>query len=277
MTLRALGVYRESEFSPGKVGPDAAILEAVLANLAAQGVSTSAVHPAEFIAERGSRPALIMAMCQGEAALRCLAGAQAAGALVINSPQAIRSCYRDRLGAILKEAGTPMPDGVLVETGAKFDRRAIGTLDAARGIYVKRGDLHALFEGDVRRACDEAALARVLRDFASRGIRLAYLQQAVEGRVVKFYGVTGTDYFSVADPDAALSGSLLGRLHQAAQAAAMALGLEVWGGDAIVDGVDFKIVDFNDWPSFERVRTPAAAAIARRALERFREKIESRK
>ena len=57
------------------------------------------------------------------------------------------------------------------------------------------------------------------------------------------------------------------RLHGAAQSAAAALGLEVWGGDAIVDGEQFKIVDFNDWPSFERVRASAAAAIARRALE----------
>ena len=277
MTVRALGVYRESEFSPGKVGADAAILDAVLAILAAQGVSTSATNPAEFISDHGPRCALIMAMCQSEAALRCLADAQAAGALVINSPQAIRSCYRDRLGAVLKEAGTPVPDGVLVETGAGFDRCAIGRLDPARGIYVKRGDLHALFEGDVRRVPDEAALALVLRDFTARGIRLAYLQQAVEGRVVKFYGVTGTDYFSVADPDAALAGALLDRLHEAAQTAAKALGLEVWGGDAIVNGAQFKIVDFNDWPSFERVRMPAAAAIARRALQRLGEKIESRK
>jgi hypothetical protein len=270
MTLRALGVYRESEFSPGKVGADAAILDAVLAILNARGLSTSATSPAEFISDHGPRCALIMAMCQSEAALRCLADAQEAGALVINSARAIRSCYRDRLGAILKEAGTPVPEGVLVETGAGLDRCAIGRLDPARGIYVKRGDLHALFEGDVRHAPDEAALAMVLRDFAARGIRLAYLQQAVEGRVVKFYGVTGTDYFSVADPDAALSGALLDRLHQVAQTAAMALGLEVWGGDAIVDGMGFKIVDFNDWPSFESVRIPAAAAIARRALSLLR-------
>ena len=45
-----------------------------------------------------SRCALILAMCQSEEALQRLAHAQAAGALVINSPQAIRSCYRDRLG-----------------------------------------------------------------------------------------------------------------------------------------------------------------------------------
>jgi hypothetical protein len=268
--VSAVGVYREHEFSPGKVAADAAILDAVLANLAAHGIETSAVDAAEFAAGQQSRCALVMAMCQGEAALQRLARAQAEGALVINSPQAIRSCYRDRLGAILKNAAAPVPDGVLVETGAGIDRRAIATLDPQRGIYVKRGDLHALFDSDVRMAGDEAALALALRDFSARGIRLAYLQQAVEGRVVKFYGVTRVDYFSVAAPDASPS-ELLGRLKEAAQAAARALGLEVWGGDAIVDPANenFKIVDFNDWPSFERVRAPAAKAIAQRAIEKI--------
>ena len=46
--VHALGVYRESEFSPGKVGADAAILDLVLARLAEHGISTSAVNPAEF-------------------------------------------------------------------------------------------------------------------------------------------------------------------------------------------------------------------------------------
>ena len=35
---------------------------------------------------------------------------------------------------------------------------------------------------------------------------------------------------------------------------------------AIVDGNNFAIIDFNDWPSFSRVRERAAQAIARRAM-----------
>jgi hypothetical protein len=44
------------------------------------------------------------------------------------------------------------------------------------------------------------------------------------------------------------------------------LGLGAWGGDAILSGDRFAIIDFNDWPSFSRVRAPAARAIARRAI-----------
>ncbi len=55
-------------------------------------------------------------------------------------------------------------------------------------------------------------------------------------------------------------------LSEAATAAAGALGLEAWGGDAILNGDSFAIIDFNDWPSYSRVRAPAARAIARRAI-----------
>ena len=44
---------------------------------------------------------------------------------------------------------------------------------------------------------------------------------------------------------------------------AAALGVSVYGGDAIVraDG-SFCLIDFNDWPSFSRCREEAADAIA---------------
>lgn len=264
--VRALGVYRETEFSPGKVGADAAIMDAVLAILAAQGADASAVAAAEFISRGAPQCDLVLAMCQSEPALTHLAALQQNGALVVNSPRAIRSCYRDRLGQVLEQASAPVPEGMLVETSSSVDRHVLAAIDPRRGIYVKRGDLHALFAGDVRRVDDEASLVLALADFAARGVRLAYLQAAVEGRVVKFYGVTGTGYFTVAEAEAAPGSALMARLHDAAQNAAAALGLEVWGGDAIVDGGQFKIVDFNDWPSFERVRQEAAQAIAGRVM-----------
>src|SRR5262249_23669810 len=49
MMGRALGIYRETEFSPGKVAADAAILDSVLANLAAQGLEISALAARDFI------------------------------------------------------------------------------------------------------------------------------------------------------------------------------------------------------------------------------------
>jgi len=59
-------------------------------------------------------------------------------------------------------------------------------------------------------------------------------------------------------------------LAEAASVAAAALGLQAWGGDAVLSGGRFAIIDFNDWPSYSQVRAPAARAIARRAMRLIR-------
>ena len=87
------------------------------------------------------------------------------------------------------------------------------------------------------------------------------------GHTVKFYGVSGSEYFNVIAQEGEVSEDVARALAEAAGIAATALGLEAWGGDALVDGDRFTIVDFNDWPSFSRVRVPASRAIARRALK----------
>jgi glutathione synthase/RimK-type ligase-like ATP-grasp enzyme len=50
-----------------------------------------------------------------------------------------------------------------------------------------------------------------------------------------------------------------------ARAAARALGLEVYGGDCVIDtGGALWLIDVNDWPSFAPCRAAGAEAIARR-------------
>jgi hypothetical protein len=265
VNVRVVGVYREAEFSPGKVAADAAILDAALALLASRGARVAALSPAQFMdAERDGPADVVLAMCQSEAALEHLATTQRRGTLVINPAHAIRNCYRDRLGAVLEAAGVAVPPGRLIDTQG-FVWSDLDGLALERGVFVKRGDLHAMVADDVRRARSRAEIDAFLSDFARRGVKKAYLQQAVEGRVVKFYGVTET-YFSIAPAGFELSSVLRGRLPQAAADAARTLELQVWGGDAVVDRDDIRIIDFNDWPSFQTVRTPAAAAIARRVL-----------
>ncbi len=74
MKRRAIGIYREVEFSPGKVEADAAILDAVLAELASHGIETEALDAKTFTASTAAADAeIILAMCQSEGALRRLA------------------------------------------------------------------------------------------------------------------------------------------------------------------------------------------------------------
>ena len=146
-------------------------------------------------------------------------------------------------------------------------------MDFQIGVFVKRGDLHALDSDDVVRVESHTDLRNVLERFAGRGIAKAWVQQAIDGTVVKFYGVSGGGFFAALGPEpgglrpeSAGLAFVAPTLKKVATDAAAALGLEVWGGDAIAAGDDISIVDFNDWPSFSAVRDGAAPAIARRVL-----------
>ena len=268
MKRRAIGIYREPEFSPGKVEPDAAILNGVMAELAAHGIEIATVDAHAFAA--GTEPVdaeIILAMCQSERALRRLAELEGGGAVAVNSALAIRNCYRDLLGAGLLRAGVPVPEGALMATAMPFDARLLTRLDLDAGVFVKRGDLHALGADDVQHAMGRARVTDIVDGFGRRGIGAVYVQQAKQGHTVKFYGVSGAEYFTVIAQEGEVSEKVAHALSDAASTAASALGLDAWGGDAVVDGDSFEIIDFNDWPSFSRVRTEAARAIARRAIK----------
>jgi glutathione synthase/RimK-type ligase-like ATP-grasp enzyme len=106
------------------------------------------------------------------------------------------------------------------------------------------------------------------------------LQPHVEGDLVKFYGIGGNAradgtpawfrWFYHKNQTVAghpLDPVALGR---AVRRAAAALGLEVYGGDAIATA-DARLVllDVNAWPSFALYRDEASAAIADHLTRRF--------
>jgi hypothetical protein len=234
MNLNVLGVYREAEFSPGKVADDAAIIDAALAELERGGADVTAVTAEQFVTTTPRYAGVVLAMCQSHKALNSLASVE---------------------------------KGALVSTTLPLDPKPLRSLDLNAPLYVKRGDLHALGPDDVSRVAGYDQLEVALASLGSRGVRTAYVQQEFPGEVVKFYGVSGSQYFAAMPERGTLGDAQKTALQRAAAVAAEALGLEVWGGDALFDGNEFAIVDFNDWPSFSRVRDEAARAIARRSLQ----------
>jgi glutathione synthase/RimK-type ligase-like ATP-grasp enzyme len=270
MNLRVVGVYREPEFSPGKIVADAAIIDQVLGHLRVEGATTQTMTAARFSASPPNSVDLVIAMCQGSQALSQLASMNEAGAITINSALAIRNCYRDLLASGLLRAGVPIPEGALLRTALPPDQKALRVFDLTAPVYLKRGDLHALGPEDVRRVEGLGQLEATLAHFARRGIELVYAQQEIAGAVVKFYGVSEEYFSAIREDGRPLDDVVELSLERAARIAAAALGLEVWGGDAIVSGQTCTIIDFNDWPSFERVREAASGAIARRCLRLLR-------
>ena len=130
-----------------------------------------------------------------------------------------------------------------------------------------------------------AQLDAILFDHANED---ALLMEHIDGQLVKFYGVVGTNFFH-AEPhspkgfskfgneqhnhhkDLALSSPMwkqtLRAMHTAATQVAQQSGFSIYGGDAILreDGT-FVFIDFNDFPSFSACLPEASAAIVQCSL-----------
>ena len=100
------------------------------------------------------------------------------------------------------------------------------------------------------------------------------------GDLIKFYGVGPDRWFTWFHHNPSqVQGLPFGTedLARAAAAAASVLGLEVFGGDAIVgSNKHITIIDINSWPSFAKVRGGAAPHIADHLLARLHDFLGSR-
>lgn len=263
------GIYREAAHSPGRIDDDRAILERVAAALGERGFDVALVGPDE---EFGTHVRNIFAMCERGPVLHRLKHAENTGAVVVNSSDAIRNSYRHRMIELFARHHVPSPSSQIVASDTNSPR-------PLKSVWVKRYDFHATEAQDVMYAASDEGWRDALHAFAKRGIPFVVAQEHVPGDLVKFYGVRNRgltleaswfEWFYHRDK------GMLGHrfegsaLRRAAFGAAAALGLEVFGGDAIIqaDG-EPVIVDINAWPSYARVRDSAAQAIADHLTERF--------
>jgi hypothetical protein len=273
--LRCWGISRELAHSPGREGDDAEILQATAAELAGRGFSVE-IKPPEQLLEIDERdvPPFLFVMCERVPVVERLVSWEERGACIVNRPRAIRNTDRARAIALFEQHGIPFPRSVLVETASS---RVIGMTGPC---WIKRGDVHATQEGDVSFVPGPSDLAAGLARLAARGIASAVVQEHVPGDLIKFYGIAGFDegherpsWFQwFYHRDQALSSYPFSEdaLAAATTKAALALGLDVYGGDAIVSkGGALTLIDLNAWPSFALYRQPAAAHIAALLAERF--------
>jgi len=263
------GIYREPAHSPGRIDDDRAILESVGGALAARGFDVELVTPdAEF----DTHFANIFVMCERGPILDRLSNAEKTGSVIVNSPNAIRNTYRHRMVELLARHRVSAPASQIVASDANKPR-------SPTAAWVKRYDFHATEARDVMYAASEEGWQEALHGFAKRGIPFVVAQEHVPGDLVKFYGVrnaTGPvdsnwfEWFYHRDKGMlGYSFEVLG-LRRAAFGAAAALGLDIFGGDAIIQpNGEPVIVDINAWPSYARYRDRAAHAIADHLTERF--------
>lgn len=272
-----LGISRSPRFSPNSESRDEAIFNAVATRLRHMGYAVSEVCEDKFTSAQGFAAAFSMA--RDARVLRKLSVCEADGLTVVNSSQALLRNTRAELTRLFASEGIPQPVSRCIDT---FSFAGDWTIPV-RGCWLKRGDACAQSQGDVRFISTDEELSSAVQEFALRGIRSAVLSEHLVGDLVKFYGVEGTDFFQYYYPTSGRNFSKFGleeingapslypfepaALKICADRAARLSGMPVYGGDCVVahNGL-FRIIDFNDWPSFSRCREAAADAIVE-ALE----------
>jgi hypothetical protein len=279
--VKCLGILRELQNSPNRESDDALILKAVMEQLQLQRVEVTLLTPEEADKVDLNAWDMIVPMCETyPRVMRLKSLARSGGPLIINPAESVLNCYRTQM--IPRFERTPelsFPKSELRSVSRFFDTPLPDY--AVDGMWLKRGDVHNTCAHDVvfARTRDEAS--GILADFARREITDVVLQKHTEGDLIKFYGVGPGQWFTwfYHDPSSARRLPFeLEDLAFQAETAARTVGLEIFGGDAIVspDGPIF-IIDINSWPSFARVRAEAAVQIARRLRARLRQRETARK
>jgi glutathione synthase/RimK-type ligase-like ATP-grasp enzyme len=267
MKLQIAGIKRSRKYSPNQTTNDALIFLKTAQELNKHGASVDLYSEEDANIEE-IREEIIFSMARGEDSINKLIQLQKNGVTIINPPQSTLNCYRSSMYQKLVESNIPFPKSIIVKTNSK-EQFKISQLNE-RKIWVKRGDVHAIHREDVTSAYNDEELNFLLKEFANRGIREALLQEHIEGDVIKFYSVFGTDffhwYYQNGNNNYKFSEN---HLRELAALAAEKLGVIVYGGDAIIqrDG-SIILIDLNDWPSYAPVRNEASKIIAETIINR---------
>lgn len=268
--ISIIGVSRGSEYSPNHVDNDAAIYNKVVDELKQLGCKVEQYTEEDFV-KLGVEGRIIFDMARDAATIQRLKDLEDKGALVINSAYGIDNCVRKPMTELLVKNGVPHPTSIIVRTDEDFS----GTFFPC---WLKRGNSHAIVKEDVSYATNREEANAILTDFNRRGIPEAVVNEHLQGDLIKFYGVQGTDFFYWFYPSPCshskfglekINGEAKGisfnesDLKKYSDMAAETLNVPIYGGDCVVlPNGDVKIIDFNDWPSFARCREEAGVKIA---------------
>jgi len=272
MTSRILGIAREKIFSPGREGDDLEILTQTANHLIARGYQVDILDPEELERKPNDGVLVVFSMAQGRETLEVLKKWEKRGCLVLNSPQAVLNCYRAAMVNLFRESSLPFPK---TATLTLQDHIVLPEkFEIERGVWVKRGDVHATERDDVVWISEKEKLSILLKSYRQRGISVALIQEDLKGDVVKFYALRGEGLLEWRYTEAPGTYPFhVKDLERLAEEAATLLGLDVYGGDMIVtkEGTLY-LIDINDWPSFSSCRELASEKIAQLILKRMGDK-----
>ncbi|MCR4765271.1 MAG: hypothetical protein K5856_03745 [Bacteroidaceae bacterium] len=297
------GISRAPIYSPNSVDKDGAIFLAVLQCLEGMGHQVKVYQESDLLTDEVQEK-YIFNMVRTPEAVAKLQSLETMGVVSVNSGFGIANCSRAIMTTLLLNKGVASPKSQIIdfETGKTIflpnktiDGKPLSPLvtptdhpsTVSAPCWVKRADGYTTQVNDVLFVAQASQLPSTLEDFRSRGIKRVVVSEHLQGDLIKFYGVVGTSFFHWFYPSVShhskfgyetINGSPTGisfevtRLQTLCSQAASALGVDVYGGDAIVasDG-SMRIIDFNDWPSFAPCRDEASQAIAQIIIHKIQE------
>lgn len=269
------GIKRQTKYSPNHIGNDGTIYNLTAQCLRDMGYDVQDYTESEFVLS-DIRDKYIFDMARDKSTIKWLKHLEDTGSVVINSAYGIENCTRGKMTRMLIDNEIPHPESIIID--CNDDPTELLEQMEANAYWIKRGDFHAIHREDVAFARSIVEAKEILKEFAFRGIPNAVINEHLVGDLVKFYGVADTDFFYHFYPfDLSHSKFGLEEINGAANQYAFSvedlkaacdkageiLNIKIYGGDCVVakDG-SFKIIDFNDWPSFAPCREQAAPKIA---------------
>lgn len=285
--IRIAGIMRAGAYSPNHIGNDAAIFNAVVDQLQRRGCEVEVMSEAQFQVSECSQP-VIIDMCREPESVLKLQKLEEEGKLIINSGFGIENSTREKMTRILMGHFIPYPESIIVNTNEKIiDELKDHGITAC---WIKRGDYHAMHKEDVTYCRHPEEAQEVVHEFFYRGINRAVINKHLVGDLIKFYGVVDQPFFYWFYPfeERSLSGFEEEDKHkthkikfdekkliEVCTQTAEILDLKIYGGDVIIDpDGSFKIIDFNDWPSFAPCRKEASVYIAKAILNLANKKLK---
>ena len=273
-------IARDTADSPNMQANDAAILGQIVVELRAKGAEAIAMGSSVQQQEVD----IICHMSRNKKTLEFLQEAERQGITVINSPGAVQNCSRSSFMHILEKAAIPQPVFKLITKEDELEGLPYPA-------WIKHSEGWSRHKDDVCFANTPQDAVKAFRAMQERGIGSCIHCGHIPGDIIKFYGV-GRRYFHYSYPDPEKSKFGLERINGKTEhhpfdnerlkelvfSAAEAIGLDIYGGDCIVNRKgEIFIIDFNDFPSFSAVRNEAAKEIAAYILNYKKEKDERRR
>lgn len=273
--IKAWGIFREITHSPQRESDDENILRLTAKNMENQGVKVSLFHSDDIKKDEINLPDQIFLMCETLPILDTLKTWENRGVVMINPIESVRNTYRHRSIELLSGFSEFFPESFLVKTSSSSIKNEIVPC------WVKRGDVHATQEGDVAFSKNSEEIIQCLKRLNKREIKEAILQKHIAGDLIKFYGIGTEDknwFHSFYHKNQKLRNHPfnMNTLKKYVRTGARALGLEIFGGDAIVESSgNIYIIDLNAWPSFALFRDEASMQIANYLISKIKKKFKS--